>query len=59
MFSFAQVNNACATGSSALLLAKQLVEGNMSDCVLALGFEKMERGSLTAKVMTETIILVC
>jgi sterol carrier protein 2 len=32
------------------MLAKQLVEGNMANCVLALGFEKMERGSLTAKV---------
>ena len=54
LFSFTQVNNACATGSSALLLAKQLVEGNMSDCVLALGFEKMERGSLKAKVLTQS-----
>lgn len=43
------VNNACSTGSTALMLAKQLVEGNMANCVLALGFEKMERGSLTAK----------
>ena len=50
MLACTQVNNACSTGSTALMLAKQLVEGNMSDCVLALGFEKMERGSLTAKV---------
>ena len=54
MFSVIQVNNACATGSSALLLAKQLVEGNMCDCVLALGFEKMEKGSLRAKVLTQS-----
>lgn len=40
------VNNACSTGSTALFLAKQLVEGKSADCVLALGFEKMERGSL-------------
>ncbi|EDO40559.1 predicted protein [Nematostella vectensis] len=40
------VNNACATGSSALALGKQLIEGGVSDCVLALGFEKMEKGSL-------------
>uniref|UniRef100_A0A131YQW4 propanoyl-CoA C-acyltransferase n=1 Tax=Rhipicephalus appendiculatus TaxID=34631 RepID=A0A131YQW4_RHIAP len=43
------VNNNCSTGSTALLLAKQLVEGGLSDVVLALGFEKMDRGSLTSK----------
>ncbi|XP_064457439.1 sterol carrier protein 2-like [Ornithodoros turicata] len=43
------VNNNCSTGSTALLLAKQLVEGRVADIVLALGFEKMERGSLTSK----------
>ena len=40
------VNNNCATGSTALTLARQLVEGGAADCVLALGFEKMKRGSL-------------
>ncbi|MGR3872915.1 lipid-transfer protein [Streptomyces graminifolii] len=40
------VNNNCATGSTALMLARQLVEGEAADCVLALGFEKMKRGSL-------------
>ncbi|GFS10534.1 non-specific lipid-transfer protein-like [Elysia marginata] len=44
------VNNACATGSTALFMAKQLIEGGLADCVMALGFEKMERGSLSAKV---------
>ncbi|XP_018495033.1 non-specific lipid-transfer protein isoform X2 [Galendromus occidentalis] len=43
------VNNNCSTGSTALLLAKQLVEGGLSECVLAVGFEKMDRGSLTSK----------
>ncbi|XP_055710703.1 sterol carrier protein 2 [Phlebotomus papatasi] len=43
------VNNNCSTGSSALFLAKQLVESGVIDCALALGFEKMERGSLSAK----------
>ena len=79
------VNNNCATGSSALMLAKQLIEGGLYDCTLgkmnaddnhsthtgdwseivlenifkkpiyfvvetkALGFEKMERGSLGQK----------
>lgn len=43
------VNNNCSTGSTALLLAKQLVEGRLADVVLAVGFEKMDRGSLTSK----------
>ncbi|MFJ9536883.1 thiolase C-terminal domain-containing protein [Streptomyces sp. NPDC101225] len=40
------VNNNCATGSTALMLARQLVEGGSADCVLALGFEKMKKGAL-------------
>ncbi|ALV36007.1 lipid-transfer protein [Streptomyces sp. CdTB01] len=40
------VNNNCATGSTALMLARQLVQGGAADCVLALGFEKMKRGAL-------------
>ncbi|GGX67058.1 lipid-transfer protein [Streptomyces fructofermentans] len=40
------VNNNCATGATALMLARQFVEGGASDCVLALGFEKMTRGAL-------------
>lgn len=40
------VNNNCATGSTALMLARQFVEGGTNDCVLALGFEKMKRGAL-------------
>ncbi|MFI6640046.1 thiolase C-terminal domain-containing protein [Streptomyces sp. NPDC050504] len=42
------VNNNCATGASALLLARQWVAGGIADCVLALGFEKMKRGALGA-----------
>jgi len=42
------VNNACASGSSALLQCKQLVQGGIYDVALALGFEKMKRGSLPA-----------
>lgn len=45
------VNNNCSTGSTALFLAKQLVEGGLADCVMAAGFEKMEKGSLGAKYM--------
>jgi acetyl-CoA acetyltransferase len=40
------VNNNCSTGSSALYLARTLVEGGIADCVLAFGFEKMQRGSI-------------
>lgn len=48
------VNNNCSTGSTALIIAKQLIESGNSDCVLALGFEKMERGSLMSKFMDRT-----
>jgi acetyl-CoA acyltransferase len=40
------VNNNCSTGSSALYLARRFVQGGLADCALALGFEKMEKGSL-------------
>ena len=43
------VNNNCSTGSTALMLAKQAIEGGVAECVLALGFEKMEKGALAAK----------
>lgn len=42
------VNNNCATGSTALFLARQAVAYGVVDCALALGFEKMKPGSLTA-----------
>lgn len=42
------VNNNCATGSSALFLARQAVESGMADCALALGFEEMRPGALGA-----------
>jgi acetyl-CoA acetyltransferase len=43
------VNNNCATGSSALFLARQAVQSGVVDCALALGFEEMGAGALTAK----------
>src|SRR6185503_12059691 len=43
------VNNNCSTGSTALMLARQAVEGGLAECVLALGFEKMEKGALGSK----------
>ncbi|KAJ8927770.1 hypothetical protein NQ314_019774 [Rhamnusium bicolor] len=45
------VNNNCSTGSSALMLAKEMVESGKCKCALAIGFEKMEKGSLSAKFM--------
>merc|ERR1711962_765457 len=42
------VNNNCATGSTALFMASQFISGGINDCVLALGFEKMQKGSLSA-----------
>jgi acetyl-CoA acetyltransferase len=49
------VNNNCATASTALFMAKQFVEGGLSDCVMALGFEKMEKGSLGIKYTDRTM----
>ena len=40
------VNNNCSTGSTALWLARQAVESGAADCVLAFGFEQMQRGAL-------------
>lgn len=48
------VNNNCATGSSAIHLAKNLIAGGIYSCVLAAGFEKMERGSLGLKFPDRT-----
>ena len=48
------VNNNCSTGSSALFLARQAVKGGLADCTLALGFEKMEPGSLGVKYTDRT-----
>src|SRR6478735_346183 len=48
------VNNNCSTGSSALYLARQAIEGGLAECVLALGFEKMEKGALGSKYNDRT-----
>ncbi|NWI77395.1 NLTP protein, partial [Dryoscopus gambensis] len=48
------VNNNCASGSTALFMARQLIEGGLADCVLALGFEKMAKGSLTPSFADRT-----
>ncbi|RKP27810.1 thiolase-like protein [Syncephalis pseudoplumigaleata] len=43
------VNNNCSTGSTALYMARQQIAMGAADCVLALGFEKMDPGSLSSK----------
>ena len=48
------VNNNCSTGSTALFMAKQFVEGGLAECALALGFEKMEKGALGVKYTDRT-----
>jgi acetyl-CoA acetyltransferase len=48
------VNNNCSTGSTALFLARQAIEGGLAECVLALGFEKMEKGALGSKFNDRT-----
>src|SRR5262249_40267986 len=48
------VNNNCSTGSTALMLGKQAVEGGVAECVLVVGFEKMEKGALGAKFTDRT-----
>jgi acetyl-CoA acetyltransferase len=48
------VNNNCSTGSTALFMGKQFIEGGIADCILALGFEKMEKGSLGVKYTDRT-----
>jgi acetyl-CoA acetyltransferase len=48
------VNNNCSTGSTALFLARQAVEGGLAECVLVLGFEQMEKGALGSKFHDRT-----
>ena len=40
------VNNNCATGSTALFLARQAIASGAAECVLVLGFEQMSPGAL-------------
>ncbi|WP_305092979.1 lipid-transfer protein [Prescottella sp. R16] len=41
------VDNNCATGSTALLTAREWVQAGFVDCALAVGFEKMTKTTLT------------
>lgn len=40
------INNNCATGSTGLHMARTLVKSGVNDCVMVIGFEKMEPGSI-------------
>ncbi|EXJ85384.1 sterol carrier protein 2 [Capronia coronata CBS 617.96] len=42
------VNNNCSTGSTGLNMARQAIAYGAADCVLVIGFEKMNPGSLQA-----------
>ncbi|MEJ7727603.1 MAG: lipid-transfer protein [Polyangiaceae bacterium] len=48
------VNNNCSTGSTALFLGRQAVEGGLAECVLVVGFEQMEKGALGSKFTDRT-----
>ena len=48
------VNNNCSTGSTALFLGRQAVEGGLAECVIVVGFEKMEKGALGSKYTDRT-----
>ncbi|XP_023405355.2 sterol carrier protein 2 isoform X1 [Loxodonta africana] len=48
------VNNNCSTGSTALFVGRQLVQGGVADCVFTLGFEKMEKGAAGMKFSDRT-----
>jgi acetyl-CoA acetyltransferase len=52
------VNNNCSTGSTALMLARQAIEGGLAECVIAVGFEKMEKGALGSKYTDRVTPLV-
>lgn len=42
------VNNNCSTGSTGLSMARTMIAHGAADCVLVVGFEKMNPGSLSA-----------
>jgi sterol carrier protein 2 len=52
------VNNNCSTGSTAIMLARQAIEGGLAECVMAVGFEKMEKGALGSKYSDRVTPLV-
>ena len=43
------VNNNCATGSTALLLAREWVQSGLADVALAVGFEQMSKAAMAGR----------
>jgi acetyl-CoA acetyltransferase len=43
------VNNNCATGSTALWLGRQAIASGEAGCVVVVGFEQMQRGAIAAQ----------
>ena len=41
-------NNACATGSTGLQLARTLIKGGVVDCIMVIGMETMAPGPITS-----------
>ncbi len=41
-------NNACATGSTGLHMARTMVRAGVADCVLVIGFEQMQAGPIVS-----------
>ena len=48
------VNNNCASGSTAMAMARDFIKSGQSDCVLVVGFEKMGPGSLGSNFRDRT-----
>ncbi len=42
------VNNNCSTGSTGLFMGRNMIASGAADCVLVVGFEKMNPGSLSS-----------
>jgi len=41
-------NNNCCSGATAMNISYNMIRGGIHDCCLALGFEKMQKGSLAS-----------
>ena len=52
------VNNNCATGSTALMLAREWVESGLVDVALAVGFEQMTKESMSGSGATPTVTTI-
>jgi acetyl-CoA acetyltransferase len=52
------VNNNCATGSTALMLAREWVEAGLADVVLAVGFEQMTKESMSGSGATPSVTTI-